>query len=128
MKSSLKIVWKTKITSLLFFLEQKYILFSETFVFKNLVIYLNIFFDKADTKKHRYASAKALNTALVKLTDWIIENDHVSIMWCFSVTDLNMAKQAMLSDSPQWLLIFRLAVANKKTLFTAKPAGIKISC
>ena len=39
-----------------------------------------------------------------------------------------MAKQAMLFDSPQWLLIFRLAVANKKTLFTAKPAGIKISC
>ena len=116
MKSSLKIVWKTKITSLLFFLEQKYILFSDKFVFKipkNLVIYLNIFFDKADTKKHRYASAKALNTALVKLTDWIIENDHVSIMWYFSVTDLNMAKQAMLFDSPQWLLIFQLAVANK---------------
>ena len=40
MKSSLKIVLKTKITfllseTLLFFLEQKYILFSETYFFKN---------------------------------------------------------------------------------------------
>ena len=39
MTSSLKIVWKTKITfllskTLLFFLERKYILFSETYVFK----------------------------------------------------------------------------------------------
>ena len=39
MKSSLKIVLKTKITfllseTLLFFLEQKYILFSETYFFK----------------------------------------------------------------------------------------------
>ena len=39
MKSSLEIVWKTKTTFLLnetflFFLEQKYILFSETYFFK----------------------------------------------------------------------------------------------
>ena len=95
---------------------------------KNLVIYLNIFFAKADTEKHRHASAKVLNPALVKLTDWIIENDHVSFVWCFSVTDLNMAIQAMLFDSPLWLIIFQLVVANKKTLFTAKSARIKISC
>ena len=45
MKSSLKILWKTKIIfllseALLFFLEQKYILFSETYFFeipKNLI-------------------------------------------------------------------------------------------
>ena len=45
MKSSLKILWKTKIIfllseTLLFFLEQKYILFSETYFFeipKNLI-------------------------------------------------------------------------------------------
>ena len=36
-----------------------------------------LFFADPDTKKHGYASAKTLNAALVKLTDWIIKNDHV---------------------------------------------------
>ena len=35
--------------------------------FKELIA--STFFYEADTKKHRYASAKALNAALVKLTD-----------------------------------------------------------
>ena len=108
MKSSLKIVWKTKITfllseTLLFFLEQKYILFLETYFFKipkNLITSA-FFFAEADTKKHRYASAKASNAALVKLADWIIKNDHGLIMQCFSVSDLKIANQAMLFDSPQ---------------------------
>ena len=76
MKSSLKIVLKTKITfllseTLLFFLEQKYILFWETYFFKipeNLIT-SEFFFSKADTKKHRNVSAKASNAVLVKLTD-----------------------------------------------------------
>ena len=32
--------------------------------------YISNFFAKADTKKHKYASAKTSNAALVKLTDW----------------------------------------------------------
>ena len=43
---------------------------------KNLILGI-FFFAEADIKKHRYASAKTLNAALVKLTDWIIENDHM---------------------------------------------------
>ena len=62
--------------------------------------YLSISFGEADTKRHRYALAKASDAALVKRTDWIIKNDRV-IVWCFSVSDLNMAKQAILFDSPQ---------------------------
>ena len=57
MNSSLKIVLKTKITllseALLFFLKQKYVLFSETYFFKipkNLIT-LAFFFTEADTKK-----------------------------------------------------------------------------
>ena len=81
MKSSVKIVWKTKIAfllreTLLFFLEQKHILFSETYFLKtakNLIT--SAFFTKTDTKKH--VSEKASNAGLVKLTDWIIKNDHV---------------------------------------------------
>ena len=103
MNSSLKIVWKTKITfllseTLLFFLEKKYILFLETYFFSDSweFNYFSIFYVEADTKKHRYASAKASNATLVKLTDWIIKNDHVIFCKRF-----NMAKQAMLFDSPQ---------------------------
>ena len=55
MNSSLKIVLKTKITllseALLFFLKQKYVLFSETYFFKipkNLIT-LAFFFTEADT-------------------------------------------------------------------------------
>ena len=65
--------------TLLFFFKQSYILFSEGYLFKipkNLIA-SNYFFAEADTKKHRYASVKAPNTALVKLTDWIIKNDLV---------------------------------------------------
>ena len=54
-----------------FFLEPKYILFSETYSFKipkNLIT-STIFFADADIKKHRYALAKASNAALVKLID-----------------------------------------------------------
>ena len=64
---------------LLFFLEQKYILFSETYFFKiptNLITSV-FFFAETYTKRPRYALAKASNVALVKLTDWIIKNDHV---------------------------------------------------
>ena len=43
---------------------------------KNLIASA-FFFAEADTKKHRYASTKASNVALVKLTDSIIKNDHV---------------------------------------------------
>ena len=108
MKSDLKIVWKTKIIFLLskkmlFFIGQKYILLSETYFFKipkNLITSA-FFFAEADTKKHRYASAKASNAALVKLTDWIIKNDHVINWATLFVSDLNMIKQAMLFDSPQ---------------------------
>ena len=107
MKSSLKIMWKTKITFLLsetlfFFLEQKiYFILGDIFfkIPKNLITLVS-FLAEADTKRHRYVLAKASNTAMVKLTDWIIKNDHV-IVWCFSVSDLNMAKQAMLFGSPQ---------------------------
>ena len=105
MKSSLIIMWKRKFLlseTLLFFLEQKYILFLETYFSKtpkNLITSV-ISFGEADTKRHRYALAKASNAALVKRTDWIIKNDRV-IVWCFSVSDLNMAKQAILFDSPR---------------------------
>ena len=76
MKSSLKIVWKTKIIfllieKLLFFFKQNYILFLEASIASAF------FLPEADAKKHRYASANALNAALIKLTDWIIKNDNV---------------------------------------------------
>ena len=49
---------KWNIAFVFFFFKQKYI-------------------SEADTKKHRYVSAKAANSALVKLTDWITKNDHM---------------------------------------------------
>ena len=79
MKSSLKIVSKSKITfllseTLLFFFKQKYILFIETYFLKipkKLIASFNFFFffAKTDTKNHRFASAKSSNAALVKLSD-----------------------------------------------------------
>ena len=71
-----EIKFETKITfssceTLLFFLEQKFILFSEKYFFTiptNLITSA-FFFAEADNKKHRYASAKASNAAMVKLTD-----------------------------------------------------------
>ena len=53
----------------LLFFTQKYILFFEIYflkISKNVIAYA--FFSEADTKKHRYALAKASNAALVKLT------------------------------------------------------------
>ena len=58
--------------TLLFFLEQKYILFSEKYFFKipkNLITSAFFFFAETDTKKHKYALIKPSNAALVKLTD-----------------------------------------------------------
>ena len=57
--------------TLLFFLERKYILFSETYFFNipKTLITSAFFFVGANTKKHRHASAKASNAALVKLAD-----------------------------------------------------------
>ena len=64
----LKTVWKLKLTFLLseillFLFKQKYIFFLETYFFK--------------IPKNLIASTKVSNAALVKLTDWIIKNDHV---------------------------------------------------
>ena len=60
-------------------IERKYILFLETYFFKisKNFIASAFFFAEVYTKKHRYASAKASNVALVKLSDSIIKNDHV---------------------------------------------------
>ena len=44
---------------------------------KNLILGVFVFFAEADAKNHRYATAKTLNAAPLKLTDWIIEKDHV---------------------------------------------------
>ena len=125
MKSRLKIVWKTKIThllskQLLFFFKQKYILFLVTYFFKiskNLIA-CAFFLLRQILKKHRYASAKASNAALVKLTDWILK----MIMWLivryFSISDKHGQTSNVIWLSTTWLLIFRLEVANKKPLFT----------
>ena len=138
MKSSLKIVWKTKRTFLLgeillLFLEQKHSLFSETYFFKipkNLIT-SSFFLPREIPKKYRYASPKASNPALVKLTDWIIKNDHVfncAMFFCKWLKHGQTSKVIWLSTT--WLLIFRLEVANKKPLFATKPASIliEISC
>ena len=140
MKSSLKIVWKTKITflfseTLLFFLEQKYILFLETYFLRFVRISLPqhffFFFAKSDTKKQRYASAKASNPTLVKLADWIIKNDHVincAMFFCKWIKHGQTSSVIWLSAT--LLSISQLDVANKKPLFTTKLASIwiEISC
>ena len=125
MKSSLKIVWKTKIT----FLLTKNILFSETYFFKIPKNFITsaVFFAEADTKKHRYASAKASNAALVKLTDWIIKNDHLincAMFFCKWFKHGQTSNAIWLSTT--WLLIFQLEAPNKKPLFPTKPASIWI--
>ena len=66
-KSSLKIF--EMFETLLFFSKQKYILFLETYLVRLLRIQFFVFLAEADTKKHRYASAKTSNSALVKPTD-----------------------------------------------------------
>ena len=93
--------------------------------------YLSVFFAEADTEKHRYASAKVPNAALVKITDWIIKNDHVinyPMFFCKWFVHDQTSNVIWLSTT--WLLIFGLEVVNKKPLFTAKPASIwiEISC
>ena len=131
MKSSLKIVWKSKTTfllseKLLFFREQKYILFSEIYFLRLLRIWLlQHFLAEADTKNHRYASAKASNAALVKLTDWIIKNNHVinCVMFlCKWVKHGQTSNVIWLSTT--WILIFPLEVAIKKLLITTKPVSV----
>ena len=81
MKSSLKIVWKTKIIfllieKLLFFFKQKYILFL------GASIASAFFLPEADAKKHRYASANALLIESLKMIMWLIVR-------CFSISDKN---------------------------------------
>ena len=90
---------------------------------------LLIFFAKADTKNHRFASAKSSNAALVKLTDWIIKNDHVINCVLFSVSDKHGQTNNVILLSTAWILLFQLEVANEKPLFT-KPATIwiEITC
>ena len=66
---------------------------------KNLVTSAFVFFTEGDTKKHRYALAKASNAALVKLE--LLKMVMWLIVRCFSVSDLIIAKQAMLFDSLQ---------------------------
>ena len=136
-KSRLKIVWKIKITfllskTLIFFLEQKYILFSETYFFKipkNLIT--SAYFLPRQILKNKYALAKVSNAALVKLTDWIIKNDHViNCMMFFWKWFKHGQTSNVIWLSTTWLLIFWLEVANKKPLFTTKTASIwiEISC
>ena len=75
--------------------------------------------------KNRYASANASNAALVKLTDWIIKNDHVincAMFFCKWYKHGQTSNIIWLSTT--WLLIFWHEVANKKPLFTTKPASI----
>ena len=137
MNSSLKIVWKKKTTfllseTLLFFLEQKYISFSETYFFKipkNLIT--SAFFLPRQILKNRYILAKASNAELVKVTDWIIKNNHViscAMYFCKWFKHDQMSNVIWLYTT--WILIFQLKVANEKPLFTTKPAGIwtEISC
>ena len=95
MESSLKIVWKTKKAillseTLLYFLEPKYNLLSETYYFKipkNLIT--STFFAEKDTLKYRYASAKASNAA---------QMINCAMFLC---KYLKVANQTMLFDSPR---------------------------
>ena len=122
MKSSLKIVWKTKITillseALLFFLKQKYILFLETYFCNSYEFnYLSIFFAEADTKNKDMPRQKPQIIALVKLTDWIIKNDHVINCVMFFC---KWFKQAMLFDSPQHGFEFFGRRLQIKSLYSA---------
>ena len=93
--------------------------------FSNTSASFFFFLPRQIVKKNRYASAKASNAALVKLSDWIIKNDHVikcAMYFC------KWFKHGQASDviwlSITWLLIFRLEVSNKRPLFTTNPASI----
>ena len=113
---------------LLFFFKQKCILFWETYFLRFLKIQLpQHFFAEVYTKKHKCASANASNAALVKLTDWIIKNDHVincAMFFCKWFKHGQTSNVIWLSTT--WLLIFRLEVANKKPLLTLKPVRYEL--
>ena len=104
MKSSLKIVWKTKnkffIKHLLFFFYKIFYFLRHFFKIPKNLIASAFSFAKADTNKHNYALANVLNAALVKLIDWIIKNGHV-INYVIYLKVFSMTKKAMLFDSPQ---------------------------
>ena len=125
MKSSLKIVWKTKITfllseALLFFLKQKCVLFLETYFCNSYEFnYLSIFFAEADTKNNDMPRQKPQIIALVKLTDWIIKNDHVincEMFFCKWLKHGQTSNVIWLSTT--WLLIFRLEGLQIKSLYS----------
>ena len=119
MKSSLKIVWKTKITfllikTLLFFLEQKYILFSETRYSEVKIHYLK-YFGMLSSSVNLLLDIYiyALHAALVKLTAWTIKNDHViNCVVFFCKWFIHGQTSNVIWLSVKWLLIFRLEVAN----------------
>ena len=117
-KNNFFIKWKTA-----FFSWKKKILFSDTHFLKipkNLVTSA-FFFAEADTKKHRYASAKASNAALVKLTDWIIKNDNVinfATFFCKLFQHYQTSNVIWLSAT--WLLILWLEVVKIKAFIHHK--------
>ena len=105
-------------TDLLFWTKIYYILGDIFFKISKNLISSTFFFCKADTKKHRYASTKASNAALVKLTGWIIKNDHVIKSALFFWSDKHGETRNVIWLCTTWLLIFWQEVANKKPLFT----------
>ena len=115
-------------TLVFFFLKNKF--YSCRHIFQDFWEFncLSIFFSEADTKKHRYASAKALNAALVTLIDKIIKNDHVINCALFFYSEHGQTSNLIWLSSTS-LLIFRLEVANKKSLFSKSGSTwIEISC
>ena len=133
MKSSLKIVWKAKIAFLIsetlpFFLKQKYILFLETYLFKilkNLIASSFFFLPRQTLKTIDMPQQKPemlhwlnLQIESLKMVIWLI-------VCCFSVSDKHGQTSNVIWLSTTWLLIFRLGVANRRSLFT-KPASICI--
>ena len=109
------ILFWTKIYFILgtyFFKIPKYFLTTSAFFF---------FFAEADSKK-------TSNAALVKLTDWIIKNDHViKCAMPFCKWFKHGQASNVIWPSITWLLIFQLEVSNKKPLFTTNPASIYIN-
>ena len=78
-----------------FFLEQKYFILGDIFkIAKNLIT--SAFFLSRHILNNRHALAKASNATLESLKMIMCLT-----VRCFSVSNLNMAKQAMLFDSPQ---------------------------
>ena len=125
-----EIKFETKITfssceTLLFSWTKIYFILGEIFFYNSYEFdYLSIFFAEADNKKHRYASAKASNAAMVKLTDWIIKNHHVincAISFCKRFKHNQTSNVIWLSTtwlkspySPHGLLIYELKFPVKK--------------